>query len=117
MKAWLAEQCVRNIEDGFSEKLKNGQFSAGLDLSLYQAVQPHFISVCFEGCEDPLAGKRWGWIKGEQETLDLVLTDGRNGELQLPPDKASSAYKTAAIQAGRGAAVRRISWQQTTAPK
>lgn len=110
VKAWIAEQCGRNAADRFGEKKKNGHTAGGLDLSLYQAVQPCFISVRFSGCADPLAGKRWGTVEGECEVLDLVLTDGKNGELQLAPDECSSTYTTAAIQIGRGPSVRRISW-------
>lgn len=110
VKAWVAEQCARNAADGFAETKKNRHVAGGLDLALYQAVQPHFISVRFSGCADPLAGIRWGLVPGETDTLELVLTDGKNGELSFAPDKGSSTYTTAAVQIGRGASVRRISW-------
>jgi hypothetical protein len=87
---------------------RNNHVAAGIDLALYTANQPHFISVRFHGGPDPLEGKRWGWIKGEHDELDLVVTDGRHGELALLPTDGSTAFNTASIQAGRGAAVRKF---------
>jgi hypothetical protein len=95
IKRWVASQVARNNLSGCAEIKKNKQISGGLDLALYQAVQPHFISARFEGGPDPLAGKRWGIVENECEYLDLRLeTEEREVLLELPNGTAIKSVRS-----------------------
>jgi hypothetical protein len=74
VKAGVQARDRENIAADFGDirSARSGQSSGGLDLALYQGVQPHFISTRFEGCDDPLAGKRWGIIAGDEIDLDEI---------------------------------------------
>ena len=76
VKAWMGAQNRLNAARGFGKLHKNGQTAAGLDLALYQAVQPHFIGVRFEGGDDPLASQRWGFVPGDTRELFARNGDG-----------------------------------------
>ena len=103
-----------NAACGCGKLHKNGQIAAGLDLALYQAVQPHFISVRFEGGDDPLSPQRWGFVPGDSDSFLLETeTDTKVEELEFKDgDKTVTKKITSSehyVVSGRGKDRRRIS--------
>ena len=103
-----------NAACGYGKLHKNGQTATGLDLALYQAVQPHFISVRFEGGDDPLSPQRWGFVPGDSDSFLLETeTDTKVEELEFKDgDKTVTKKITSSehyVVSGRGKDRRRIS--------
>ncbi len=114
VKAWMGAQNRLNAACGYGKLHKNGQIAAGLDLALYQAVQPHFISVRFEGGDDPLSPQRWGFVPGDSDSFLLETeTDTKVEELEFKDgDKTVTKKITSSehyVVSGRGKDRRRIS--------
>ena len=110
VKAWMGAQNRLNAARGFGKLHKNGQTAAGLDLALYQAVQPHFIGVRFEGGEDPLASQRWGFVEGARESVVLETETETVEEILHLPGGEKKVLKTERyVVSGEGVQRRRVS--------
>ena len=83
-------------------KMKYGKDA--IDLSLFSAVQPNFICVDFKGGKDPLEGKRFGFIKGEVDSVTISHGMGDVRELDLEGNRLETTVKVPGMYVGTGVA-------------